>query len=284
MELTPQIARTIAFRIVRKGYDPLEVDTFREQAASAIEEAQNQATAMEARARAAVAKLNELSHGAGSASASGGTPTGTPAPAPAPAPAAAPTAAPARAEAPRSSEPVVSDDDAKTISQALILAQRTAETTVGEARERAERILADAQSSAEEQLDAARGEASRLLDEAREQARKQVEVERVAAESEVQSLLARRDFLLGDVEHLEAHLGSERDRVRAAADALIELSERSQAGLAEARRPLLSASAAPELDSENTEHEQAPGDAAGRGQGFGSAEPPFGSGGEAAGR
>jgi len=54
MELTPQAVRSTGFKTVRKGYDPDEVDTFKNKVASAIESAQNQATAMEARARAAV--------------------------------------------------------------------------------------------------------------------------------------------------------------------------------------------------------------------------------------
>ena len=66
MELTPQAVRGTGFKTVRKGYDPGEVDVFKNQVASAIESAQNQATAMEARARAAVAKLQELTQsGAG---------------------------------------------------------------------------------------------------------------------------------------------------------------------------------------------------------------------------
>ena len=46
--------------VKRNGYDPAEVDAFKTTVASSIESAQNQATAMEARARAAVAKLQEL--------------------------------------------------------------------------------------------------------------------------------------------------------------------------------------------------------------------------------
>ena len=61
MEFSPQTVRSAGFKTVRKGYDPAEVDDFKERVAAAIESAQNQATAMEARARAAVAKLQELS-------------------------------------------------------------------------------------------------------------------------------------------------------------------------------------------------------------------------------
>lgn len=59
MALSPQRIRDTHFKSVRKGYDPSEVDAFVEEVASALEGAQNDATAMEARARAAVARLQE---------------------------------------------------------------------------------------------------------------------------------------------------------------------------------------------------------------------------------
>ena len=61
MEMTPQAVRSTGFKLVKRGYDPEEVDAFKEQVAGSVEYAQNQATAMEARARAAVAKLQEVS-------------------------------------------------------------------------------------------------------------------------------------------------------------------------------------------------------------------------------
>ena len=61
MEMSPQTVRSTSFSVVKRGYDPDEVDTFKEQVAAAVEFSQNQATAMEARARAAVAKLQEFS-------------------------------------------------------------------------------------------------------------------------------------------------------------------------------------------------------------------------------
>ncbi|HAP75613.1 MAG TPA: hypothetical protein DCR14_05970, partial [Acidimicrobiaceae bacterium] len=65
MEMSPQTIRSTGFRTVKKGYDPAEVDAFKDQVASVVETAQNQATAMEARARAAVAKLQEVSQQVG---------------------------------------------------------------------------------------------------------------------------------------------------------------------------------------------------------------------------
>ena len=64
MDLTPSQVAAAQFRTVRKGYDPDEVESFLQRASKALEEAQQQATAMEARARAAVARLQEVSSGA----------------------------------------------------------------------------------------------------------------------------------------------------------------------------------------------------------------------------
>ena len=150
MELTPQSVRTAAFKTVKKGYDPAEVDSFKSQVASAIETAQN---------------------------------------------------------------------------------QRTADTTVAEATAHAQSLTA-----------AAQAEAARIIDAARADGRKANDDERVRAENEVQSLIARRDFLVSDVEHLEQHIGAQRERLRDAAIAIHDLVDRVPGGLGEIRRPLLSAS------------------------------------------
>jgi hypothetical protein len=67
--------------------------------------------------------------------------------------------------------------------------------------------------------------------------------ERIRAEAEVQALLARRDFLIADVEHLEQFIMAQRERLRDAAVQLHDMVDRVPGGLADMRRPLLSASA-----------------------------------------
>jgi DivIVA domain-containing protein len=213
MDISPQTVRTTSFKLVKKGYDPDEVDSFKEQVASAVEHAQNQATAMEARARAAVAKLQEVSQQVGTT-------------------AVAP-AAPAHS------------GDTEVISRTLLLAQRTADATVAEARVDADQLVNKARDEAGRVLDTARNMAAKTVDDARFEARRAAEDERVKAENEVQSLLARRDFLLADVDHLEQYLGAQRERLRDAAVQLHELIERVPGGLGDMRRPLLSASAEP---------------------------------------
>jgi DivIVA domain-containing protein len=213
MDFSPQTVRSAGFKTVKKGYDPAEVDDFKEKVAAAIETAQNQATAMEARARAAVAKLQEVSQQVTSGAV---------------VPSASPTA---------------SDEDAETISRTLLLAQRTADHTVAQANAEAESITVKARVDATTVIDNARSMADKLLEEARLEARRSGETERIKAENEVQALLARRDFLISDVDHLEHHLGAQRERLRDAAVSLQDLIERVPGGLGEMRRPLLSASA-----------------------------------------
>ena len=216
MDFSPQTVRSAGFKTVKKGYDPSEVDDFKEKVAAAIETAQNQATAMEALARAAVAKLQEVSQQVSTSSPTGASPS-------------------------------ASDEDAETISRTLVLAQRTADNTVAQANADAESITVKARVDATTVIDNARSMADKLLDEARVEGRRSAESERIKAENEVQALLARRDFLLSDVDHLEHHLGAQRERIRDAAVSLQDLIERVPGGLGEMRRPLLSASADSQL-------------------------------------
>ena len=210
MDMSPQTVRSTGFKLVKKGYDPEEVDAFKEQVAAAVEHAQNQATAMEARARAAVAKLQEVSQQVGS------------------------TVATAAAS---------HSGDTEVISRTLLLAQRTADQAVADARMEADQVVNKAREEAGRVLDTARNMASKTVDDARFDARRSAEDEKVKAENEVQSLLARRDFLLADVDHLEQYLQAQRERLRDAAVQLHELIERVPGGLGDMRRPLLSASA-----------------------------------------
>lgn len=227
-ELTPTQIAGATFKTVRKGYDPDEVDAFLERAARALEDAQQQATAMEARARAAVARLQELT---------------------------AAEQQPAQAEQPAVR---VGADEAETISRTLLLAQRTADNAVSEAKAEAERIRDEARREAESTIDSTREMSARLLEEARIEARRTTEVERIAAENEVQSLVARREFLVGDVDQLEQFLVDQRERLRAAARQIEALCERVPAGLGQVRPPTLSASDDPPGDDTSEHFRPAP--------------------------
>ena len=217
MEMSPQRVRSAEFKTARKGADPDQVRAFLNDVADELERAQNQSTAMEARARAAVARLQEMSEGHA-----------------AEAPPAPPMAAPDAADVPA--------EQSDAIGRTLVLAQRTADSLIAESRAEAARLVAAANSEAAATRDSTREMAATMLDEAREEARRFGETERLAVASEVDSLKARRDFLESDVDHLEQFLVAQRSRVRDAASELIEITDRVPAGLGDARRPLLSAS------------------------------------------
>jgi DivIVA domain-containing protein len=209
MEMSPQRVRSVEFPTVRKGADPKEVKAFLNDVADELERAQNQSTAMEARARAAVARLQEVTESAAAV-------------APAPVDASA--------------------DESETISRTLLLAQRTADNAVAEARSEAARIVRSANDEAATTLDSTREMAAKLLDEAHAEARRLRETERIAIAGEVDALKARRDFLESDVEQLELFLAEQRNRLRDAAASIVDVVERVPGGLGAARAPLLSAS------------------------------------------
>jgi len=228
MAISPAEIRALPFDTVkRNGYDQREVEAFRTAAADALEAALQESTAMEARARAAVARLQEVSQQAPSASAAidapGGAPTADVTPAPFP-------AAPVDSEDDVKSRIVVADE-AETISRTLLLAQRTADTTVAAAEQDAQRRRKSADA-----------EAAEIVEVARVESRRAGEAERVKVEGEVQALLARRDFLESDVDHLEQFLQAQRERIVEVAAELGDVTSRVANGLAPMRRPQLSAS------------------------------------------
>lgn len=217
MELSPQAVSAATFKTVKRGYDPDEVRSYLSHVAGSLEGSQQQSAAMEARARAAIAKLQDLAKAA---------------------PASAPTVS-------------VGPDEAETISRTLLLAQRTADTTVAEAEAEAAAITKRAEEEVARELEGAHTAAAKMVDEARLEARRTKDDEVTKAENEVQALLARRDFLLSDVDHLEQHVAAQRDRLREASVALLDLVERVPGGLGDLRRPLLSASGEPANDTTN---------------------------------
>ena len=223
MDLSPAQISETSFRTIRKGYDPGEVDAFLADVATALEEARQQATAMEARARAAVARLQEVTAAAADAEPDTSLTT-TESADPAPDAVQIPVA------------------EAETISRTLLLAQRTADATIAEARAEADRIVQQATSEAEATIDSTRELSAQMLDDARAKARETTAAERQAAENEVQALVARREFLVGDVDQLERFLIDQRDRLRGAARQIDALCERVPAGLGSLRPPVLSAS------------------------------------------
>lgn len=224
MELSPRSVANTSFKTVKKGYDPAEVRAYLEGLSKSIEGLQSQATAMETRARAAVARLQEIA--------------AQPAP-PAPAPVQEP--APSHFAAPV--------DEVDTISRTLLLAQRTADTTVAEASAEARRITDLADEEARNLVNGAQETAQRMIDEAAGEARRAGEGQRLEIDAEVQSLLARREFLITDVDHLELHIVTQRDRLRDVANTLTDIASRVPGGLGDTRRPPVSTAGADDMSS-----------------------------------
>jgi cell division septum initiation protein DivIVA len=211
MDISPQAIASASFPVVKKGFDPDHVRSFLSEVGRALESAQNQSTAMEARARAAVAKLQELTQ--------------------------------ATAQAPVESGTTISSDDADAISRTLLLAQKAADATIAEARQESDTMVSAARAEAATVLAEARRQAAAHIEDARAEARRSSDAERQKVESEVQALLARREFLVSDVEHLDDFVATQRRRVQDVAALLTEVAERGPGGLGDMRRPLLSAAA-----------------------------------------
>jgi DivIVA domain-containing protein len=207
MDTSPQAISSATFRMVKKGYDPDEVRAYLAEMSKAVEAAQAHATQMEGRARQAVARAQELM------------------------------------AAQRSHEGAAHTDDAETISRTLLLAQRTADTTVAEAKSEAEGLARNARTEADRLISDARSAANTMIEEAKADARRAGEGERVRVESEVQQLLARLEFLRDDVAQLESFTAVSRDRLLETSATLRDVAERPVGGLGELRRPVLSAAA-----------------------------------------
>lgn len=235
MDLTPSQVSAATFRTVRKGYDPDQVEEFLGEVALALEQARQHSTAMEARARAAVARLQEATAAQQVGESTGSGSVVAPPPVP--------------------SDVHVAPDEAETISRTLLLAQRTADTTLAEAKAEAERITAEAESEAESTLDSTREMSASLLEEARAEARQVGEAEREEALNAVEELKARREFLVGDVDQLEQFLIDQRERLRGAARQIEALCERVPSGLASVRPPALSAADDESEDTDDTDAE-----------------------------
>lgn len=182
MELTPQTLHAVEFREARRGgYNTRDVDDFIERVAAGVGHLNERVREAQARADAADARLAEMQHELDEL-------RRRPAP-------QAPLAAPAPA-------PEVSETD-ETLRRTLVLAQRTADATIKEAKEEANRVLSEA-----------REEAARTRAEAETQARRGADSARVSAQQEVETLLADRDKLTGDLDLLRRRIDEQREQLR----------------------------------------------------------------------
>ncbi len=184
---TPHLLTDVRFSVARKGYDPDEVDNFLERVSAAVAQLQEKlrqatanAEAAEGRAAEATraqtllqARVDKLESDLAAAREQ----------------AAAAPAAPARS----------SEDDTAEVSKVLVLAQRTADAAVAEARATASQIVNQAEQ-----------EATRVLANARTEADENAARRRAVLAEEVSTLESDRDSLNGEISALNRYLEDQR--------------------------------------------------------------------------
>jgi DivIVA domain-containing protein len=137
----------------------------------------------------------------------------------------------------------------ESITKTLLLAQRTADATLAEARQEAEGIRRQASERAESILAEAKAQGAQLVTAAEQDALRAGEGTRARLAAEVDVLETRRQALSEDVDALSTHISGQRERMAATAEALRRALEQPE-GLQEVPRPVLSTPPAPQLPDE----------------------------------
>lgn len=171
MDLTPELLRNVEFADARKGgYVHDDVDHFLDKAADALAEQQQQRQVLEARLRAAETRL-------------------------------ANTPAPTQTE---------TSDTEETLRRTLILAQRTADAAIEEAKAEAAKRIAQT-----------KDEAARILQEAEEAVRRDVGAKRDQLRSEIAALEVERTSLHDRISRLRGYVETERSRLRGQLETIV---------------------------------------------------------------
>jgi DivIVA domain-containing protein len=212
MEMSPKAISSMTFPLARKGYDQDQVRTFLGKVARGIEELQARVLQAEAKARLVDAP-------------------------PEPAALAAP-AAPAGELGPGATGGAETGIDA--ITRTLLIAQRTADAAVAEARDEADAVRREAEERAETVLAEARARANNLVTAAEAEAHRVGEIATEKVQTEVTALESRRQMLLEDVDRLSSHVTEQRERIAATVDVLQRALDHPD-GLRELPRPDLQA-------------------------------------------
>jgi cell division septum initiation protein DivIVA len=216
MELTPELFEKIEFTERRKGYDTEQVETFLEEAGTALAQVlarvrhtEERAAHAESRLADAEQKLNQAEQILAEAD-------------------RRVQQAEQRAQQTQQSAAAAQANEQAEVEQAartLLLAQRTAEETVAEARGQAQTLLEEARATSDRQLRDATAEAEQLVRKANEQAEVEFADRRAAVLEDVQGLELRRSQLNDVITQMEARLAGYREDLRRAADELVAMAE-----------------------------------------------------------
>jgi len=222
MDVTPQVINEVEFHQKMRGYDPDEVDDFLERVAVAVGQLTERLQETEARAAAADRHAQDLERQLRDAG----------------------------------DRPAATDDDTETIRRTLVLAQKTADAAVKEARDEAQRTVDEAKEKADSMVSEAQSSSRRLINEAESEARRASEETRQRMADEISSLEEARDGLKADHGILERHLEEQRLRLRSSIGDLQRLLD-DPAKLRAASMPELSGTTRPLFGDDD-----APGDTA----------------------
>lgn len=221
MELTPELFEKTEFTERRKGYDIEQVETFLEQTGTALAQLLARTRHTEERAAHAEARLSQADAAIADAQQKAQAAEQRAEAAERAAREASQGAAAAAAAAARQNEEAEVEQAAKT----LLMAKRTAEATVNEARGQAQALLEDSQNRAQRQLNEANAEAAELVRRANEQAEAEFADRRAAVLDEVRGLEGRRAQLADVITQLESRLAGYREELGRTAQDILALAE-----------------------------------------------------------
>lgn len=228
MELTPELFETTEFTERRKGYDIDEVETFLEKTGTALAQLLARTRHTEERAAHAEARLADAQARIDAAEARAESADGRIAAAEqraAAAERAAAEASQAAATAAAGSARIDEDAEVHEAAKTLLMAKKTADATVSDARAQAQTLVEEAQHRAQRQLNEANAEAAELIRRANEQAEAEYADRRAAVLDEVRTLEARRAQLADVMTQLESRLAGYREELGRTAQELLSLAE-----------------------------------------------------------
>jgi hypothetical protein len=209
MDLTPELFEKTEFTERRKGYDIEQVETFMEDAGTALAQLLVRVRHTEERAAVAESRLSEAEARAAAAEEKAGEVQ------------ARAHAAVAEAQASARSATAMSEEaEVEQAARTLLMARRTAEQMEADARGQAQNLLAEAKTRADRQLAEAQAEAEELIRRARTQADSEFADRRQRAMEEVQVLESRRSQLADVITQLEARLAGYREDLTRTAEEL----------------------------------------------------------------